>query len=80
MEQPSRPLILDTMAELRKAGGAPDRPGLGRWALSVPFEDWVRLREKYPDLASTDAKVKSRAWLKLIASPEAAPFKVRDRV
>ncbi len=80
MEQPSRPLILDTAAELRKAGGAPDRPGLGRWALSVPFEDWVRLREKYPDLASQDAQIKSRAWLAFIASDESKPFKVREHV
>lgn len=80
LEQPTRPLILDTTAELRKAGGAPDRPGLGRWALSVPFEDWVALREKYPDLASPDAQIKSRAWLAFIASAESKPYKVREHV
>ena len=52
-----------------------DQQGLGRWALSVPLEDWQRLRGKYPDLASTDAAIKSRAWLEFIASPEAAPFR-----
>lgn len=78
--QPTRRLILDTAAELRKAGGVADQQGLGRWALSVPLEDWQRLRGKYPDLASTDAAIKSRAWLAFIASPEAAPFKIRERV
>jgi hypothetical protein len=80
LEQPTRGLILDTAEKLRQIGGIADRPGLGRWALSVPFEDWLRLRAKYPDLAATDQRVKSRAWLKFISSPEAAPFKVRERV
>lgn len=77
LEQTNRGLILDTVAELRKIGGTPDRPGLGRHALCVPFEDWKRLREKYPDLASPDAQIKSRAWLAFIASGEAEAFKVR---
>ena len=78
--QPMERLILETNAELRKCEPMADREGLGRWALSVPFLKWVELRRKYPDLASTCAEVKSRAWLRFINSPESAPFKVREHV
>ena len=79
-EQLARPLILDTIQELNKIAPLPDRPGIGRWALSIPFEDWLRLREKYPDLANKDAKIKSAAYMRFINSAESAPFKVRAKV
>jgi hypothetical protein len=77
---PQERLILETNAELRKCEPMADREGLGRWALSVPFLKWIELRRKYPDLASTSSAVKSRAWLRFIASDESLPFKVRERV
>lgn len=80
LEQPSRELILDTNREMRKAEPMADRPGLGRWALSVPLEDWQALRAKYPDLASRDPQISSRAWLAFMQSSEAEPYKVRDSV
>jgi hypothetical protein len=79
--QLERPLILDTVARIRAASHfAPiaDRPGLGRMALSVPLEDWHRLRGKYPDLASQDAQIRSAAWLRFMRTPEAEPFKLRE--
>lgn len=78
--QYARPAILDTLAEMRKAEPMADRPGLGRWALSVPFEDWLRLRERYPDLASKDTRARTRAWQRLMQSPEGAMYRVRDRI
>lgn len=78
--QPSRPLILDTLAEMRKAEPMADRQGLGRWALSIPFEDWVRLREKYPELATNDPATRTRFYRRFIASEESRPFRVRERV
>lgn len=78
--QYARPAILETLAEMRKADPMRDFEGLGRWALSVPFEDWLALRQKYPDLAAQDVEVKSAAWMRFIRSPESAPFKVRVKV
>jgi hypothetical protein len=79
-EQLNRPEVLEAVASLRNEGGARDTAGLGRWALSIPFEDWVRLREKYPELASKDIHTKSRAYLRFMRTPEAQPFKVRERI
>lgn len=79
-EQPGRVGILESVKQLRHEGGAKDADGLGRWALSIPFEDWVRLRAKYPALASNDPKVKSRAYFRFMATPEAEPFKVREKI
>lgn len=80
LHQPSRHLILDTAARMRLLEPMRDREGLGRWALSIPFEDWVALRRKHPELASTDAHVKTRAYLRFMASDESKPYRVRERV
>jgi len=78
--QPERAGILHTIERRRLEGIVPqDRDGLGRWMLSIPFEDWLRLREKYPDLASPDGKIKTRAYYKLMASPESIPFRLREK-
>lgn len=78
--QIERPLILDTLAELRKAGPMRDIPGFGRWALSIPLEDMLALRIKYPDLASSDPFTKTRAYRRFIASDESIPYRVRERI
>jgi hypothetical protein len=78
--QHERPLILDTVQRVRLSGGVDDREGLGRWALSIPFEDWIALREKYPELASNDPKIKSRAYLRFMRSPESLPYKMREKI
>jgi hypothetical protein len=79
-EQHARPLILDTVARVRAAGGITDREALGRWALSIPFEDWLAIRAKYPELASNDPKIKSRAYLRFMRSPESLPYKMREKI
>lgn len=80
LEQPGREGVLEAVRATRHEHPVADRPGLGRWGLSVPFEDWLRLRDKYPDLASVDARIKSRAWLRFMASDESVPYRMRDRV
>jgi hypothetical protein len=74
--QTNEALILDTCAEMRKCEPMADRPGLGRWALSIPFVKWLEIRRKYPDLASDDAQVKSRAYARFMASAESMPYRV----
>jgi hypothetical protein len=79
-EQASRPLILDTVQEIRKAEPMADRPGLGRWALSVPLIDWMALKRKYPDLASKDSEIRSKAWGRFMLSDESKPYRMRDKI
>ena len=56
-----------------------DRPGLGRWMLSIPFEDYLALQVKYPELASPDGQIKTRAYKRFMASPESKPYRLRER-
>lgn len=79
-EQTNRGQVLDAVAATRREHPVADRPALGRWALSIPFEDHAQLLRKYPDLGSRDAAIKSRAWLAFMASAESEPYKMRDRI
>jgi hypothetical protein len=49
----------------------------GRLALTIPAEDHEQLTEKYPDLKSRDAHIRSAAWKKFISSAESEPYRVR---
>jgi hypothetical protein len=80
LEQTNRPAILATLQEMRKAEPMADREGLGRWALSIPFEDWLALRGKYPELASTDVTIKTRAYQRFMTSAESMPYRVRETI
>jgi len=77
---PAERLILETTAELQKCEPMQDREGLGRWALSIPFLHWVELRRKYPELASPDAAIKSRAYARFMRSAESIPYRVRATI
>lgn len=78
-EQPERGLILDTLQRMRNLEPMADLPGIGRWALSIPAEDWLTIREQYPELQSKDGQERSRAWARFIASDESIPYRVRDK-
>jgi hypothetical protein len=78
--QPERDNILHTLERRRIEGVAPrDVEGLGRMVLQIPWEDFERLKLKYPDLGSPDGKVKTRAYYRFMASDESLPFRVRER-
>lgn len=78
LEQTNRDALLGVVADTRREHPVADREGLGRWALSVPIEDWLKLRLKYPDLAAPDAQIKTRAWLAFMGSDESAPYRMRE--
>jgi hypothetical protein len=78
--QYGRDEIIETVAQLRQGGGAPDRPGFGRFALVIPQLDWLALREKYPELASSDIKIKSRAYHLFMRSDESKPYRLREKI
>jgi len=65
---------------MRKATPMADREGIGRWALSVPMEDWLGLRRKYPDLQSKDPATRSKAWERFIQSDESKPYRTREKI
>lgn len=80
LEQLNRADILGTVAGIRRELQPVDHEGLGRWALSVPYEDWLSLRRRYPDLQAKDGEIRSKAWLVFIRSPESLPYRLHERV
>jgi hypothetical protein len=76
---PGRREVLELNQTLRgeQCGGLPD--DLGYVALNIPVFDMRALQMRFPDLASLDADIQHRAWLKFLASPESAPYKLRKR-
>jgi hypothetical protein len=75
-----RSLILDTLQSFRNEGVI-DRNKLerGRWALSIPNEDWYKLIKINPDLNSRDPATRTAAMTKFINSPESMPYRVMER-
>jgi hypothetical protein len=80
LEQLERDEILAAVAGTRVEHPVADRPGLGRWALSIPMEDMARLRLVYPDLAASDNGIRSKAWMRFIQSDESRPYRMRERI
>lgn len=79
--QYARDNIMQQLSRMRAQDLMPqDRPGLGRWALSIPEEDWLRLSKKYPDLTCRDAQIRTKAMEKFIQSEESKPYRLRGRV
>ena len=69
--------IMQTLEQFRREGIKPgDRDGLGRWALSIPFEDFERLCLKYPELASKDPQTKSAAYKRFMRSDASKPYRM----
>ena len=77
LSQPSRSLILERNAELRKDPSALRDLSFGRLVLTIPLEDMEDLRAKYPDLAAKHAGIRTRAWQRFIGSSESLPYKVK---
>ena len=69
--------ILATVGAYRNQGMI-RRSDVLRWELSVPFADHARLVAANPDLKSRDAATRTAAWKAFLASPESAPYRVRQ--
>ena len=79
IRQPSEDRILDRNAELRKNPGALRELSFAGLELTIPELHYLRLIQERPDLHSSDAETKTRAWRAFIASSDADPYRVRDR-
>ena len=49
----------------------------GRSELEIPVLQLVKLKVKYPDLASPDSGIKLKAWKLFLRSAESLPYRVR---
>lgn len=76
--QPSRAVILEANKRDRLEGG-PRSLSWGRVTLRIPVIDLLELRRRNPELCARDHEIKTRAWKKFAASPEAAPYRVGDK-
>jgi len=75
--QPTRDLILDNNAELRKNPGAIKPLSFMGLACTIPLEDWYNLIRKYPDLGSPIAEIQQPAFEKFLRSSESAIYRVQ---
>lgn len=75
--QPSRNVILDRNAELRKNPDALRPMQSMGLELTIPVADYYALKKKYPDLSSPDGLTRTLAWKKFLGTAEAIPYKVR---
>ena len=74
--QPTRNLILNRNAELRKNPGAIKPLSFMGLELTIPLEDWHDLKSKYPDLGSSDTETQQKAFNKFLSSREADIYRV----
>ena len=77
--QPSRDLILNRNAELRKNPDAIDDLTFAGLELTIPLVDLAILRKKYPGLNAMDGQERTDAWRRFFGSSEADPYRIRDR-
>ena len=79
LSQPTRDLVLNRNAELRKNKDALNKLESMGWELSIPTADYYALRKRYPDLASKDGLTRTLAWKRFMGCRECDPYRVRDR-
>ena len=78
--QPTRRPILEFVHRIRTEGDAVRPLTFMGWELSIPENDYFPLLEKYPELNSPDAEIRTRAWRKFIGSSEAEPYRINRKV
>lgn len=70
LDQPTRKLILERNAELRKNKGTLKDLSFGRQLASIPVLDYYALQKKFPKLKSSDAKERSAEMMRVLRMPE----------
>lgn len=71
-----RAAILDQNAKLRAEPEALRSADWGRWALRIPQDDYDELVKLYPQLQSSDSRVKHEAWKHFMALDVSIPYRV----
>lgn len=76
--QASESLILNRNQRMRIE--KPERDlSFGRHVACVPLNDYEMLKRKFPDLASTDGKVKTAAWACILKDPDYKKYLVVEK-
>ena len=75
--QPDRDLILHRNAELRKNPGVIQDSSFGRYALSIPVEDYEVLKAKFPILVHGSNEERCAFYKKFLRSIESKPYRVQ---
>lgn len=70
LDQPSRKLILERNAELRKTPGTLKDLSFGRQLASIPLLDYYELQRKFPRLRTDDVKDRSEEMMRILRMPE----------
>ena len=73
---PGRSRLLNYLSDMR-SGRAPAARKLewGAALLTIPELDYYVLLQRFPDLASRDAEIKTRAWKKFARDPASLPYR-----
>ena len=76
--QASEDLILNRNQRMRIE--KPERDlSFGRHVACVPLNSYEMLKRKFPDLASSDGKIKTKAWAKILTDPKYKKFLVVEK-
>lgn len=76
--QPTEDIILNRNQRLRIEKPLRDL-SFGRHVACVPFNEYMILKEKFPELASKDAELKTKAWAKILKNPDYKHLLVQDK-
>lgn len=76
-QQNDRHVILARNAELRKNPGVLTDLSFGRYALSIPLEDYEVLKQKYPILVNGSNAERAAFYKKWLRSSESIPYRVQ---
>lgn len=75
--QPTRNLILDNNAELRKNPGAVKTLSFMKLAATVPLEDWWNALRRDPELNAPDKEIREKAMQRFLSDPGSAIYRVQ---
>ncbi len=75
--QPERGRILEHVGAMRREGAIRDLEW-GRLAAVVPEQDYRELVVRYPELKAKEADVRTRAWVRLLASSEGRKYTTHE--
>ena len=77
--QPSEPLILQLNQQVRNDKDAVRKMDWAKPYLNIPTRALLALWKKYPDLKCPDSEIRTKAWLKFLATSESDPFRLQHR-
>ena len=72
---PNHKRVLEENQAIRNGGLVENKADM-HWALSMTPMQFDKIKKKYPDVASEDNEIQTKAWKKFIRSSESKPYRV----